>query len=202
MFGQKKTARSYEQPKRKYKKAPKKYRSKTSRSLKEFYTRGYKQPKQPRMDTYKFKAPREKKVKKAQSDQINFKIPHQKMKEKKPPKSYTINDMSRKARKSLYTHQTKQPRNDETSGIHFKATHGIGALYKGNAVHDKVSKNDAQSKAQRRNKHYLTFYLITTCIAVLGLILSVVYKTAISSLLFVLLLLISLYGSYTYMDQK
>lgn len=202
MFGQKKTGHSYADQKIRYKKAPKRYRSKTSRSLKSFYTRGYKKPKQARVDTYKFKAPREKiKPKKQSSDHINFKIPHEKMKAKKPPKNFTINDMSRKARKSLYTHQVKKPQSDQTS-IHFKATHGIGALYKGNATNDKVRKNDPQTKAHRHAQRYHLFYMITLGIAVLGIILSVFYKARVSAVLFILLLLISLYGSYIYTDNN
>lgn len=178
MFG-KKDQPSYTKTKVKYKQAPKRYKTRTSRKLKSLYTSGYKQPKAKHEDT------------------INFKIPHEKMKVKEPKKEYSINDMSRKARKELYTLKEKKPQNDSASGIRFKATSSMGSLYKGNAVNDQVHKNDPATKTKRRLARYRIFYLIALAIGVIGEVLAIAYRNTIPMILFVCLMIMAIYGSYT-----
>ncbi len=180
MFG-KKDMPSYAKERVKYKSAPKRYKTRTSRKLKNFYTNGYKQPKEKHVDT------------------INFKIPHEKMKEKAPQKQYTINDMSRQARKSLYTHKEKKPQTDSAKGIRFKATRSMGSLYKGNAVNDRVGNHtDSASKTKRRLAFYRNFYLVVLAIGVIGEALAIAYHNTVPMILFIVLIVMAIYGNLKY----
>ncbi len=162
MFG-KKDMPSYAKERVKYKSAPKRYKTRTSRKLKNFYTNGYKQPK-----------------------------------EKAPQKQYTINDMSRQARKSLYTHKEKKPQTDSAKGIRFKATRSMGSLYKGNAVNDRVGNHtDPASKTKRRLAFYRNFYLVVLAIGVIGEALAIAYHNTVPMILFIVLIVMAIYGNYT-----
>lgn len=180
MFERQKLNKKYE--KIHYKSAPKRYKSKPSRKMKEFYTRGYKKPKSKPVD------------------QVNFKIPHEGLKPKKPQKEYQFKDISRKARAELYTYKEKKPTRDDASGIRFRKTRGVGPLYKGNAVNDQVKHNDAQSKLRRKLERLRIFYLVVTVFGLLGLFTSIYFRVVFPMIMFMILTLFALYNWYTCHD--